>query len=197
MMRADSLRASASWLWYSARTVSASVRFGLGGVEVAADPLGAGLHGLLGLGHAELPEEEEDHGEAEGTPDDLVRLGQQRVRRLLALLDRAALGEDLDALGIGVGGPVLLGLVDDLLDGLTAALTLLGGRGRGHAGEAEESDEDDRGCCEEQSDSSHQWFSVSQLPWPRKNTTKPMSASASTNAMPRNMVVRTMPAASG
>ena len=31
----------------------------------------------------------------------------------------------------------------------------------------------------------------------RMNTTKPMSASASVNAMPRNMVVRTMPAASG
>ena len=55
---------------------------------------------------------------------------------------------------------------------------------RQHGGEAE-------GCCDEQqSEAAHH-------AWARKKTTKPMRARASTKAMPRNMVVRTMPAASG
>lgn len=41
------------------------------------------------------------------------------------------------------------------------------------------------------------WRRVVAYPPARKNSTKPNSASASVNAMPKNIVVRTMPAASG
>src|SRR3546814_20124562 len=61
------------------------------------------------------------------------------------------------------------------------------GRRRGR--EPQHGQEGDGCCCEQQA----------ELPghWARKKTTKPMRARASPKAMPRNMVVRTLPAAAG
>ena len=61
----------------------------LGLVEVALDPLGAVLHALLDRREAELPQRTNRTQNAEGAPDDLVGLGQDRARRLLAVVDRA------------------------------------------------------------------------------------------------------------
>src|SRR5690606_25700823 len=159
----------------------------LGRLEVVADPLGAGVHRLAHGRQAELGEEEEHHQEADRAPDDLVHLGQEDVRRLLAVVDRAAALEDLDAL--------LLGVPD-----LGLALALLR---TGRAGQRQDEAESDRRQGQQHVPASHGSFLVAvrcvrgDQAWPRKKTTKPIRARASTKAMPRNIVVRTMPAASG
>ena len=62
-------------------------------------------------------------------------------------------------------------------------------------GEGEDEADAERSERQQQSLASHDGSLLAH--WARKKTTKPISASASTKAMPRNIVVRTMPAASG
>src|SRR5690606_11879158 len=100
----------------------------------------------------------------------------------LELLLEVVEGVALQALGQAL--ELLELLVEAGADGLT------GRGGRVGPGDAEPGEEHG-GPCQATDGAPHD-----QAP-PRKKTTKPMRARASTKAMPRNMVVRTMPAASG
>ncbi len=152
----------------------------LGGLEVVADPVLARLLHVLDGRHAELPHDAEEHQERQRTPDDLVGRGHQRVRGLLAVVDRLALGQLLVALLVGLAREARFA-------------RLLRERGRGD----QQHRHDDAEDCDDCTDALTHRSSCPGQPEMMKARTKPKSASASVNAMPRNIVVRTVPADSG
>ena len=98
MMRPASLRASAICSRYCARAASASTRaFSALSRSLRMRSSRAAPCCLTG-GHAPLPHRGRAAPRTRAAPDDLVVLGLQRGRRLLAVVDRLALLEELDAL---------------------------------------------------------------------------------------------------
>src|SRR5207245_5087429 len=147
----------------------------LGLVEARADALSPGVHAVADGREREAPKQEEEHDEGEGTPDELVRRGQDRVGRLLARRHILTALEELDA---------LLVHVRQLLRRRRRLSPRR--RRRGQQGDAGDGAPEDHGSRAHP----HQ-------PFRRKVRTNPKSASASVKAMTRNIVVSTMPAASG
>ena len=70
----------------------------LGPLEVVPDAVLTLLHHVPHRRKRVLPHDEEQHDEREPAPDDLVGRGEDEVRRLLAVVDRLAVLEELDAL---------------------------------------------------------------------------------------------------
>src|SRR5262249_43386293 len=144
-------------------------------LEVGADALGALVQPLLQPRPGELVEETEQHDERDRSPDQLVGRRQDRARRLLAVVD----------------GVTVLELLVAFLRSVVLEARARGLLRAGDPPEGEHTHDDEEGAGEPCA-GTHD-----DQPEMMKASTKPNSASASVNAIPRNIVVRAVPAASG
>ena len=93
-----SVFASATWRWYSASVVAASALSRSASSMDSRMRFGAVVHALLDRRDRRTCQSASEHDdERAAAPDDLVGLGQERVRRLLAVVDRLAVLEQVDA----------------------------------------------------------------------------------------------------
>ena len=159
---------------------------GVGLLVAAADEGVAGIHAALEARVQEEPHQEREDDERTSAPRQLLELGRDRVRALAALgFACFGVGRELAVLDVHLFVFALLFLGGG--DELHLDLRSLGDDGCQHVSSfSGRTESNDIG-----------WVAaIGQRPI-RMNTTKPIRASASVKAMPRNIVVRTMPAASG